>query len=57
MIPLRLRRLEKYADKFLNDKVLPFFDEHGVKGLRVLTDQESKYCGNKATHPYKRFML
>ena len=44
------------AADFLNDKVLPFFDEQGVKVLRVLTDRGSEYCGNKATHPYKLFL-
>jgi hypothetical protein len=26
--------------------VLPFFEEHDVKLLRVLTDRSSEYCGN-----------
>jgi hypothetical protein len=27
------------------DRVLPFFEEHDVKLLRVLTDRGSEYCG------------
>jgi len=30
----------------LNDRVLPFFDGHEVKLLRMLTDRGSEYCGN-----------
>jgi hypothetical protein len=30
----------------LNDRVIPFFDSHDVKLLRVLTDRGSEYCGN-----------
>jgi hypothetical protein len=30
--------------------VLPFFDEHDVKLLRVLTDRGSEYCGNPERH-------
>jgi hypothetical protein len=26
--------------------VLPFFEEHDVKLLRVLTDRGSEFCGN-----------
>src|SRR5215216_1871139 len=29
----------------LNDKVLPFFEEHKVPVLRILTDRGTEYCG------------
>lgn len=29
----------------LNDKVLPFFEEHKVPLLRILTDRDTEYCG------------
>jgi len=29
----------------LNDKVLPFYEEQGVKVLRILTDRGTEYCG------------
>ena len=29
----------------LNDRVLPFFEEHGVRMLRILADRGSEYCG------------
>ena len=44
------------AADFLNDKILPFFDQYETKVLRMLTDRGSEYCGNKATHPYKLFL-
>ncbi len=28
----------------LNDRVLPFFEEHGMGILRILTDRGSEYC-------------
>ena len=34
------------AADLLNDRVLPFFEEHGVRLLRVLTDRGTEYCGN-----------
>ena len=36
--------------------VLPFFEEHDVKLLRVLTDRGSKYCGNPERHEYELYL-
>ena len=44
------------AADFLNDKVLPFFDEHGIKVLRMLTDNGMEYCGRQETHSYELFL-
>jgi transposase InsO family protein len=44
------------AADFLNDKVLPFFDEHGMALLRTLTDRGTEYCGIAETHPYQLFL-
>ncbi len=44
------------AADFLNDKALPLFDEHGIRVLRVLTDNGTEYCGRKETHPYQLFL-
>ncbi len=38
------------AADFLNDKVLPIFEEHGIRVLRTLTDRGTEYCGNPAHH-------
>jgi transposase InsO family protein len=43
------------AADLLNDKVLPFFDEQGIRVLRILTDNGSEYCGVQ-THPYNLFL-
>jgi hypothetical protein len=44
------------AADVLNDRVLPFFDEHDVKLLRVLTDRGSEYCGNSERHEYELYL-
>jgi transposase InsO family protein len=40
----------------LNDRVLPFFEEHGVPLLRILTDRGSEFCGNRETHEYVLYL-
>lgn len=52
-----------YSDKtpvtaadLLNDKVLPFFDEYGLKLLRVLTDRGSEYSWMSEAHAYQIFL-
>jgi transposase InsO family protein len=37
-------------------RVLPFFEEHDVKLLRVLTDRGSEYCGNPERHEYELYL-
>lgn len=44
------------AADLLNDKVLPFFDEHEQLLLRILTDRGTEYCGNLESHPYELFL-
>lgn len=44
------------ASDFLNDKVLPFFDEHRIPVLRMLTDRGPEYCGRQDSHPYQLFL-
>ena len=44
------------AADMLNDRVLPFFEDHGVPLLRVLTDRGSEYCGNRETHEYALYL-
>ncbi len=39
-----------------NDRVLPFFEEHGMGLLRMLTDRGTEYCG-KATHDYELYLM
>ncbi|MCB0421851.1 MAG: IS481 family transposase [Bdellovibrionales bacterium] len=40
----------------LNDRILPFFDEEGMKVLRTLTDNGLEYCGRTESHPYQLFL-
>jgi transposase InsO family protein len=44
------------AADFMNDRVLPFFDEHQIRLLRVLTDRGTEYCGVQETHPYELYL-
>jgi transposase InsO family protein len=44
------------ATDMLNDKVLPFFEEHGVRLLRVLTDRGTEYCGAREHHEYELYL-
>src|SRR5262249_53130343 len=44
------------AADLLNDRVLPFFEEHDVKLLRVLTDRGSEFCGNPERHEYELYL-
>jgi transposase InsO family protein len=44
------------AADFLNDKVLPFFDEQCIRVLRLLSDNGPEYCGRPESHPYQLFL-
>ena len=44
------------AADLLNDRVLPFFDEHGIPVSRVLTDRGTEYCGQADRHPYELYL-
>lgn len=52
-----------YSDKtaitsadVLNDRVLPFFAEHQIPLLRVLTDRGTEYCGKVENHAYQLYL-
>src|SRR5689334_11076840 len=44
------------AAEMLNDRVLPFYEEHKVPLLRVLTDRGTEYCGNRESHEYQLYL-
>jgi len=44
------------AADLLNDRVIPFFEEHGIRVLRVLTDRGTEFCGNVERHEYELFL-
>lgn len=40
----------------MNDRVLPFFEEHGMGVLRMLTDCGTEYCGKVEQHDYELYL-
>ena len=56
MVKLYDRKNALVAADMLNDRVLPLFEEQGVRLLRVLTDRGSEYCGNLEHHEYQLFL-
>ena len=44
------------AADMLNDRVLPFFEEHEIPLLRVLTDRGTEYCGRREYHEYELYL-
>jgi len=44
------------AADLLNDRVIPFFDEHEIPLSRVLTDRGTEYCGNHERHEYELYL-
>jgi hypothetical protein len=43
------------AADLLNDRVLPFFEEHEIVLSRVLTDRGTEYCGTDG-HEYELYL-
>ena len=44
------------AADILNDRVLPFFEQHGLPMLRILTDRGTEYCGRVEHHDYQLYL-
>jgi len=44
------------AADILNDRVLPFYEEHGLEVLRILTDRGTEYCGKPEHHAYQLYI-
>jgi transposase InsO family protein len=44
------------AADLLNDRVLPFYEEHGLALSRVLTDRGTEYCGVPDRHEYELYL-
>ena len=44
------------AADLLNDRVLPFYEEHGIPLLRVLTDRGTEFCGRREHHEYELYL-
>jgi transposase InsO family protein len=50
------RKTPLSAADLLNDRVVPFFAEHDVPLLRVLTDRGTEFCGNPEHHEYELYL-
>lgn len=44
------------AADLLNDRVLPFFADHSMGIIRILTDRGTEYCGKAETHDYQLYL-
>lgn len=44
------------AADLLNEKVLPYYEEHGFSVLRILTDRGTEYCGKPEHHDYQLYL-
>ena len=44
------------AADLLNDRVLLFYEEHGIPLLRVLTDRGTEFCGRREHHEYELYL-
>jgi len=44
------------AADLLNDRVLPFYEAHGIPLLRILTDRGMEFCGNREYHEYELYL-
>jgi len=59
----RVAEVKLYTDKtpitsadVLNDKVIPFFAEHNIDILRILTDRGTEFCGTLTNHAYQLYL-
>lgn len=50
------RKTAVTAAELLNDRVLPFFEQHEILLNRVLKDRGTEYCGVPERHEYKLYL-
>jgi transposase InsO family protein len=50
------RKTPLAAADLLNDRVVPFFDDHGIPLNRVLTDRGTEFCGRHDAHEYELYL-
>ncbi len=50
------RKTPLTAADLLNDRVLPFFQSHGIPLVRILTDRGTEYCGAHDRHEYELYL-
>jgi transposase InsO family protein len=56
MAKLYDRKNALVAADILNDRVMPFFEEHQVPLLRILTDRGTEYSGKQEDHEYQLYL-
>src|SRR6187431_2111340 len=55
-IKLYDRKTPLTAADLMNDRVVPFFDEHEIAVSRVLTDRGTEFCGKPDSHEYELYL-
>ena len=53
---LYLSKVPMTAVEVLDDRVLPFYEEHNVEVERLLTDNGREYCGRPLQHAYELYL-
>jgi transposase InsO family protein len=53
---LYLSKVPMTAVDVLDDRVLPFYEEHGVAIGHLLTDNGREYCGRELQHPFELYL-
>lgn len=53
---LYLSKVPMIAVDVLNERVVPFYEEHGVQIDHLLTDNGREYCGRELHHPFELFL-
>ena len=48
--------MRKSGADILNDRVLPFFEQHSLPLLCILTDRGTEYCGKPEYHDYQLYL-
>lgn len=44
------------AAELLNDRVIPMYEEQGIRLQRILTDRGTEYCGKVEKHPFQLYL-
>ena len=55
-VKLYLSKMPMTAVDVLHDRVLPFYEEHGVAIEHILTDNGRETCGKPLSHPYELYL-
>ena len=56
LVKLYDRKNALVAADLLNDRVVPFFEQHEIPLLRILTDRGTEYCGKPEHHEYQLYL-